>query len=146
MLQGGTRCRGGGEAVRRLPNRLVHQRTDPSVPGSSAGRFYRVGGEIDGPSGTSRVDRGISLNLWGVILEDGTSCGSPLGRSDRPLRWHRDPVLPIQDVVNNLQLGAGGVEDRKQFALKIAKDLFQVIYPVSLRVTDSADVLCALGV
>jgi len=30
-----------------------------------------------------------------------------------------------QDVVENLQLGAGGVQDRKQFALKIANDLFQ---------------------
>ncbi len=30
-----------------------------------------------------------------------------------------------QDVVANLQLGAGGVQDRKQFALKIANDLFR---------------------
>lgn len=47
-------------------------------------------------------------------------------------RRHRLPVWPLptfcqQDVVNNLQLGDGGVQDRKQFALKIAKDLFQVI-------------------
>lgn len=34
-------------------------------------------------------------------------------------------ALGTQDVVSNLRLGAGGVQDRKQFALKIAKDLFQ---------------------
>lgn len=32
----------------------------------------------------------------------------------------------LKDVVMNLRLGGGGVQDRKQFALKIAKDLFQV--------------------
>lgn len=31
----------------------------------------------------------------------------------------------LKDVVMNLRLGGGGVQDRKQFALKIAKDLFQ---------------------
>lgn len=40
--------------------------------------------------------------------------------------------LLAQDVVNNLRLTTGGVEDRKQFALKIAKDLFQVtkVFPL----------------
>lgn len=40
--------------------------------------------------------------------------------------WLLPPPTCRQDVVTNLQLGAGGVQDRKQFALKIAKDLFQV--------------------
>ncbi|CAM9264576.1 unnamed protein product [Scytosiphon promiscuus] len=33
--------------------------------------------------------------------------------------------IESEDTVTNLQLGAGGVQDRKDFALKIAKDLFQ---------------------
>ena len=35
------------------------------------------------------------------------------------------PQNPLKDVVMNLRLGGGGVQDRKQFAHKIAKDLFQ---------------------
>lgn len=40
--------------------------------------------------------------------------------------WLSTDAVAIKDVVANLRLGAGGVQDRKQFALKIAKDLFQV--------------------
>eukprot|EP00904_Undaria_pinnatifida_P000953 jgi/Undpi1/10859/HiC_scaffold_3.g01385.m1 len=82
-----------------------------SVPSSSTGAFeqWEVLGAVAAakPSGVFRT--GWSTN------DQMRSCGVvQLGVS-----------IESEDVVINLRLGGGGVQDRKQFALKIAKDLFQ---------------------
>ncbi|CAM9091257.1 unnamed protein product [Ascophyllum nodosum] len=82
-----------------------------SVPSPTTGAFehWEVLGAVAAakPSGVFRT--GWSTN------EQIQNCGvAQLGVS-----------IETEDVVTNLRLGAGGVQDRKEFAKKIAKDLFQ---------------------
>ncbi|CAN0135036.1 unnamed protein product [Pylaiella littoralis] len=70
---------------------------------------------------------------WEVLGAVGFNKPSGIFRTNWPTNEQMQSCTVVQlgvsieseDVVTNLQLGDGGVQDRKQFALKIAKDLFQ---------------------
>ncbi|CAM9552077.1 unnamed protein product [Hapterophycus canaliculatus] len=82
-----------------------------SVPNSTTGAFEHW--ELLGALAAGKPS-GVFRTGW-PTKEQMQSCGVvQLGVS-----------IESEDTVTNLQLAAGGVQDRKDFALKIAKDLFQ---------------------
>eukprot|EP00752_Nemacystus_decipiens_P017953 g16092.t1 len=97
-----------------------------SVP-SSSGAFENW--EVLGALGHGKPS-GVFRTSWGTNEQMKSTEVVQLGVS-----------VETEDVITNLNLGAGGVQDRKQFALKIAKDLFQFMSSFSQATQAGAEVM-----